>query len=194
MKRLYLDTEYCYPGMLRGTPRPTAADKRQFVQIAAIVVEVETGRISAKFDQLVTPEYEKTVPEFFTELTGITQSGIDASAISFSEAFRDFTDFANDVPILTFDKDEEVLRQNCQYVSLPWPFTRKFIRVKPLLPQWGIDPDMYSSGTLYKAAGLSMDGHVHNALHDVESMSLALYVLENGRQNPDEPPQPPVDL
>jgi hypothetical protein len=42
-----------------------------------------------------------------------------------------------------------------------------------LLPQWGIDSDAYSSGTLYRAAGLEMTGHVHDALHDVRSMAAA---------------------
>jgi hypothetical protein len=32
---------------------------------------------------------------------------------------------------------------------------------------------------LYKAAGLDMDGHVHNALHDVRSMAAAVHTFEN---------------
>lgn len=178
MKRIYLDTEYCYPGMLRGTPRPTVKDKRQIVQIAAILVDSETGDELATFNQLVTPVYEKRVADFFTELTGITQEQVDTEGIPFEQALSKFVQFAGNVDIYTYDKDEEVLRQNCGYIDLMWPFTTSFIRVKTLLPQYGVDPDAYSSGTLYKAAGLRMDGHVHNALHDVRSMAAALRVFE----------------
>lgn len=178
MKRVYLDTEYCYPGMLKGTPRPTSADQRQIVQIAAIIFDTETGEELGYFDQLVRPTYQKELPEFFTELTGITQQDVDENGISFNEAFTRFAGFCGDIPIYTFDKDEEVLRQNCDYISMAWPLASQFTRVKALLPNWGIDPDAYSSGTLYKAAGLDLSGHVHNALHDVRSMAQAINVFE----------------
>lgn len=179
MKRVYLDTEYCYPGMMRGTPRPTSADKRQIVQIAAIIFDTETGKEIAHFDWLVLPTYEKQLPEFFVELTGISQQAVDTSAISFRDALDKFVGFCGDVPVWTFDKDEEVLRQNCNYIGLTWPFAAPFTRVKALLPGWSIDPNSYSSGTLYKAADIDMQGHVHNALHDVRSMARAIGVFEN---------------
>lgn len=178
MKRVYLDTEYCYPGLLRGTPRPTAADKRQIVQIAAITVDTSTGEELSSFDQLVIPTYEKQVTDFFTELTGITQIDIDNKGIMLDEALRLFVKYVGGMEIYTFDKDEEVLRQNCDYIGMPWPFERSFTRVKSLLPSYGVDSDEYSSGTLYRAAGLEMDGHVHNALHDVRSMAAAIYKFE----------------
>ena len=183
MKRVYVDTEYCYPGMLRGTPRPTSKDLRQIVQIAAVIVESDTGLEIDSFDQLVFPTYEKNVPEFFVELTGITQKTIDNSAVTFKQALLDFVHFTNGLPIWTFDKDEEVLRQNCSYIDMKWVFTEPFIRVKALLPSWNIDANEYSSGTLFKAAGIKMDGHVHNALHDVRSMSQAIRVFENNNKN-----------
>lgn len=178
MKRIYLDTEYCYPGMMRGTPRPTSADMRQIVQIAAIVFDTDTGKELSYFDQLVFPTYEKQLPEFFVELTGITQQNIDASAISFEQAFAAFVAFCGDLSVWTFDKDEEVLRQNCGYIGVDWPLKAQFTRVKSLLPKWDIDPEAYSSGTLYKAAGLELSGHIHNALHDIRSMANAIHVFE----------------
>ncbi len=187
MKRVYLDTEYCYPGMKKGTPRPTSADKRQIVQIAAIIYDTESGEELARFDQLVLPTYEKQLPDFFIELTGITQQDVDKSAVSFERAFKDFVHFCDDLSVWTFDKDEEVLHQNCEYIDMPWPFTAQFTRVKALLPKWGINPDAYSSGTLYKAAGLDISGHVHNALHDVRSMSRAIDAFEKNSKHQKEP-------
>ncbi len=61
---------------------------------------------------------------------------------------------------------------------MEWPFQLEFTRVKPMLPKWGIDPNEYSSGTLYKAADLALEGHVHNALHDVRSMAQAVAMFE----------------
>ena len=178
MMRVYLDTEYCYPGMLAGTPRPTAEDTRQIVQIAALIFDTNTGEEVAHFDQLVVPTYQKELPEFFTELTGITQVDVDSSGVAFKDALTDFAQFCGDTPIWTFDKDEEVLRQNCGYIDSSWPFTQSFIRVKALLPNWNIDPEAYSSGTLYKAAEIELTGHIHNALHDVRSMAQAINVFE----------------
>lgn len=178
-KRVYLDTEYCYPGMKRGQPRPTSADRRQIVQIAAVIFDNVTGQEFASFDQYVVPRYEPELPEFFIALTGISQADVDVSGIRFDEALARLSKFCGSLPIWTFDKDEEVLRQNCGYDTVDWPFKAPFTRVKELLPDWRIDPDSYSSGTLYQAAGLDMDGHVHNALHDVRSMAHAVHVLEN---------------
>lgn len=178
MNRVYLDTEYCYPGMKKGTPRPTSADKRQIVQISAIIFNTDNGEEVAHFDQLVRPAYENKLPDFFIELTGITQQQVDTTAISFNEALRKFVAFCDSTPIWTFDKDEEVLLQNCRYISAQWPFAAPFTRVKPLLANWGIDSSSYSSGTLYKAAGIQLSGHVHNALHDVRSMAQAIHAFE----------------
>jgi len=58
------------------------------------------------------------------------------------------------------------------------PFKEEFVKVKELLPKYSIDPNKYSSGTLYKAVKIKMSGHVHNALHDVRSMARTIYFLE----------------
>lgn len=178
MKRVYVDTEYCYPGMKKGTPRPTGEDKRQIVQIAAIIYDDISGEEEASFDEYSKPIYTRKLPAFFTELTGISQQKVDAVGRSFSEVFDDFRVFCGDNEVWTFHRDEEVLLQNCEYVGKEWPFDKKFIQVKSKLQLWGVDPEKYSSGTLYKAAGLSMAGHVHNALHDVRSMAAAVHAFE----------------
>lgn len=178
--RIYVDLEYCYPGMTRKSGRPTDKDVRQVVQIAAIKFDTVTRRECATFDVLVKPLYTKTLPEFFVELTGITQQQVDADGLEFPAALSQFIAFCGEVPIFTFDKDWEVLAQNCGYYDLPFVYAAApFTRVKALLPQWGVDPNAYSSGTLYQAAGLKMDGHVHNALHDVRSMAAAVACLEH---------------
>lgn len=176
--RVYVDTEYTYPGMRRGTPRPTAADKRQIVQIAAIIYDEIAGEVVAEFDVLTKPSFQRRLPNFFTELTGITQKQVRENGISIRDAIAQFAAFCGSTPVWTFDKDEEVFKQNAGYIKMKWPLSQNFVRVKSLLPSWGVNPDAFSSGTLYKAAGLDMLGHVHNALHDVKSMAAAVHVFE----------------
>lgn len=177
--RVFVDTEYCYPGMKKTDPRPTEKDKRQIVQVAAVLYDMEKGVEAASFDMLARPTYEKHVTPFFIELTGITQEQIDASAYDFSEVLKMFAAFCDGYPVWTFEKDEEVFRQNCGYIGTGFPFSEEFTRVKPRLSRWGIDASKYSSGSLYKAAGLTMEGHVHNALHDVRSMAAAVREFES---------------
>lgn len=176
--RIYVDTEYCYPGMKHTDPRPTASDKRQIIQIAAILYDTEAGEELASFDKLALPLEADSVTPFFEELTGIRKQSIERDGRPFPVVLHEFVEFCQDYPIWTFDKDQEVFEQNCTYYDIPFPFEHNFTRVKPLLGKWGIDPDAYSSGTLYKAAGLDMPGQVHNALHDVRSMAASLRIIE----------------
>lgn len=178
--RVYIDLEYCYPGMTETSGRPTDSDKRQVVQIAAIVFD-DAGNVETDtYNQIVVPKYTNPLPSFFTELTGITQEQVDEMGVEFEHALKGLVVFCRNRPIYTFHKDWEVLRQNCSYDGLPFPFRdRPFYQVKELLPEWGIDPDAYSSGTLFRAAGLDMQGHVHDALHDVRSMAAAVHHFEH---------------
>ncbi len=177
--RVFLDLEYCYPGMTKEKGRPSDKELRQVVQIAAILCDNETGQELASFDQLVFPAYEQELPDFFVELTGITQEQVRRDAIEFPEALKALMGFVQSNPIWTFFGDWGVLRQNCGYFNIEFPFENNpFIKVKELLPQWGIDPQAYSSGTLHQAAGMDMEGQVHNALHDVRSMASAVHYFE----------------
>lgn len=177
--RIYLDLEYCFPGMSPTSGRPSADDKRQIVQIAAVCYDASRGEEIMSFDQLAIPIFEKFLPSFFTDLTSITQEMLHAQAIAFPLALQKFVAFAADYQVWTFNADWDVMKQNCEYFGIIFPFAHTpFTRVRSLLPGWGIDADKYSSGTLYQAAGLQMDGHVHNALHDVRSMAAAVHHFE----------------
>ncbi len=168
--------------MFKGTLRPTAADQRQIVQIAAIKYDTAKNEELEAFDLLVKPFFMPTVTDFFEELTGISQADIDTKGMTLTDALKRLEKFCNNTPILAFDQDWYVLSQNYGYLQQQNPFP-EFTRVKALLPQWNIDPAQYSSGTLYQAADISMDGHVHNALHDVRSMAHAVSILNARRRN-----------
>jgi DNA polymerase III alpha subunit (gram-positive type) len=179
-QRIYLDLEYCYPEMTRESGRPSSKDLRQVIQIAAIKYDHGCGKELASFNVLTKPPFTKQLPPFFTELTEISQAQVNATAIEYLAGLAEFTNFCEQTTIYTFDQDWGVLQQNCAYYQADFPFANKpFERIKTHLAGWGLPPDAsYSSGTLYKAAGLAMDGHVHNALHDVRSMAAATYFFE----------------
>lgn len=181
MKRIYVDTEYIYEGMFFEKRMPRESDEKQLIQIAAVLFDCNTGEELESFDILIKPIFHKTLPDFFVELTNITKKEIDDNAVPFAEAIKKFIEFCSDYPIWTFNNDYNVFLQNFNFHSISNPFKKPFTRVKPMLKKFGIDPDKYSSGTLYMAAGLDLKGHVHNALHDVRSMSQALYVFEKKR-------------
>ncbi len=177
--RIYVDLEYCYPGMTPEKGRPNEKEQRQVVQISAILFDNTTGREIACFDVITKPAFETKLPTFFIELTNITDDQVAKNGVSFPKALDEFIQFVQDYPIWTFNADWGVLKQNCQYFNIPFKYEETpFIRVRPLLAQWNINADNYSSGTLYQAAGLDMQGHVHNALHDVRSMAHAVHVFE----------------
>jgi DNA polymerase III alpha subunit (gram-positive type) len=162
--------------------RPSESDKRQVVQMAAILWDSEQSQELSSFEVFTKPAYEKVLPVFFTELTGITQETLNQKAIDFKSGLQEFQKFSKNYPIWTFNDDWGVLKQNCEYISIPFPYNdAPFVRVKPLLPTWGIDAEKYSSGTLYQAAKLKIVGHVHNALHDVRSMAAAVDYFEKSR-------------
>ena len=110
-KRVYLDLEYLYPGMTREKGRPNDKEKRQIVQIAAILFDSAKGREIESFNILVHPAFEKTLPDFFIELTHITQRSVNTNAIIFPNAIKKLVSFCKDYSIWTFQSDQSVLEQ-----------------------------------------------------------------------------------
>lgn len=181
MKRIYVDTEYMYEGMFHEKRMPRNSDKKQIIQVAAVLFDHSKGMEMKSLDILVKPIFHDKLPNFFVELTGINEDMIRNQAVSFPKALKQFVKFCENYSIWTFNNDYNVFLQNLKFHSIEDPFKYPFTKVKPLLKNFGIDPNKYSSGTLYKAVGLNLEGRVHYALHDVRSMSQSMHVLEGGR-------------
>jgi len=136
MRRIFLDMEYWFSGMSSTSGRPTSNDDRHIVQIAAI--KTDDDNELDHMDILVAG----AVPSFFTELTGITQHDIDAMGIPIDTAVQQLTDFCEDYTVWIFDKDLEVIQQNCAAHGIEFEIIHnKFIRVKPLLGKYGVSGD-----------------------------------------------------
>ncbi len=178
MKRIYLDTEYMYDDMFHKKRMPKRSDRKQIIQIAAILFDTKTGQECRSFDMLVQPIFHNKLPPFFIDLTGITNEDVKQNGVPFPKALNKLVEFCGSYPIWTFNNDYDVLIQNCTFHNIRNPFANPFVRVRPMLRKFNIDPAQYSSGTLHRAVDIQMTGHVHNALHDVRSMAIAMYHLE----------------
>ena len=168
---IFVDTEYTTFGPTRATGWPEAHHHKEIVQIAAVLYDLEKNKELSAFNILIRPTINPQLSNHFTTLTHITQIAVDTEGITFHEGLKQFQTFCADYPLWTFDQDWYVFKENCTLNSLPLPFQQPFTQVKTYLSRWGIDASQYSSGTLYTAIGLLLEGHVHNALHDVRSMA-----------------------
>lgn len=169
---VFVDTEYTTFGPTRATGWPEAHHHKEIVQIAAVKVQDLLDTAPQTFDIKVKPTLNPQVTQFFIELTWLSQELIDQEGTTFEKALEQFVTFVGWAHICTFDQDRSVFDKNCELNGIANPFSEEeFFRIKGQLPAWWIDPDNYSSGTLYQAIDADMHGHVHNALHDVLSMS-----------------------
>lgn len=172
-----VDLEYTAFGKNLATAWTKPHHHKEIVQIAAIKLNLDRSEIES-LDIFVKPTINPKLSKRFMKLTNISQAAIEKQGIPFSDALKKFVEFIKNYNVCTFDGDYEVFEENCRLNKIDFPFKNNvFVRVCESLPKWGINREEYSSGTLYKAVGAKMDGHVHNALHDVRSMAVALKEL-----------------
>lgn len=133
------------------------------------------------------------IPAWLTRITGMTDEIRDVG-ISFPEALQKLVDFIeDDLDIWTFSGDWWVLKGNAAAHTINFPFQLPFQRLKPLLPNFGINQKSFTkvgfkevcSGGLYKALGIRLPEIVgvgaHDAAHDARSLVHSVYFLEKKR-------------
>lgn len=96
----------------------------------------------------------------------------------FAAALRGLASFCAGYPLWTYGDAERLLKESCHRCRLPFPLAKPMIKVRSLLPGWGVRPSRYSAATLYAAAGLPNDG-TSGALHDARSVARAVNFFEN---------------
>lgn len=178
-KIVLFDTEFtAWEGSWqRGWTGPD--EHRELIQIGAVVVDADNDFAEvASFDVLVRPTINPILSDYITELTGITQAMIDEHGLSVPEALRQFQALCGDMPAYSYGNDVDVLNENALLNTTSLPnHPAGFADICPLLQAAGIDTTQYTSGTVHRAVGNDMDGHVHNALFDVRSIAAALRAL-----------------
>lgn len=161
-------------------------EHRELVQIAAQKINLETEEVVDSFERLVRPVVNSELSEYFVDLTHVTQEQVNANGISFLAAYEAFLSWAGDSQMLSYSvrgddySDADVLKENIALYGLSVAFPKDFFgNLFPVFRDAGIDTTQYNSGKLYQAFGLTLDGHEHNAMHDVNSLVQSLFALKH---------------
>ena len=160
-------------------------EHREIVQIAAQMVDLETESVLDSFSCLVKPAVNSVLSDYFIHLTGITQAQIDTDGVSFKDAYETFDTWTNNLPIFCYARtlgesaDRGVFEENIHLYNLETPLDpSRYDILTGLFQSAGVDTQKYSSGELYCFFNLELGGHVHNAMHDVDSLVASLFAVK----------------
>jgi inhibitor of KinA sporulation pathway (predicted exonuclease) len=166
---------------------------REIIQIAAIKIGDDL-EIVDEMNVYITPKLHSKIPQYFVNLTGITDEQMKEEGIAFDKAYKLFKDFVGDNVCYShgwnFDKendsDGEVMREMLttynmiddkqpNYKNIAYWFRDKY-------KENGIKVDMQSSGEIATILGKEDELkqlclQVHNAFYDVYSILIGLRVL-----------------
>ena len=156
-----------------GWSRP--GEFREVVQIGALRVGSAGLEVTGEFNELVRPERNPVLSDYFQQLTGISQADVDERGVPFLDALDRFADFCDGQYVLSYGNDMVILGENLVLQvpqgrtpkrGLP-PFVNIRTHVNRVLPATiGL-----SSGRLAFALGLAARiDREHDALADCYSI------------------------
>jgi inhibitor of KinA sporulation pathway (predicted exonuclease) len=151
---------------------------KEVIQIGAVKVAADFSPIE-KFDRLVQPRLNRVLSGFITALTGITNAQLAERGVDFDEAYRSFVAFAGSLPIISFGRDDLVLRDNLRLYGLlgTVPPTPLCVDIRRWLMDGGIDVRGLHACDVGPAAGVAFDGHTHDGLCDALSVAAGIRAL-----------------
>jgi inhibitor of KinA sporulation pathway (predicted exonuclease) len=172
------DTEYTtWEGaMARNWSGPN--EHRELVQIGAVKLSTPDFSAVDTFECLVKPVRNPHLSDYFIKLTHITQAEVDTRGLPFAEAAARLHLFCQGgaIALGSYGTDGDVMHENARLHNAPLP-PFSFHDLRPLFDHAGLNTKAHSSGTLYKALGLTLTGHTHNALFDATSLAVTLAEL-----------------
>ena len=98
---------------------------RAIYDIGAALVSGHEFEVRGNFRQLVVLELVPELPQYSTDLTGITQQEIDEGGIPFKEMVPAFKKFSGEQTIFSWGSDGDKFAENCWLKHVPNPFLRK---------------------------------------------------------------------
>lgn len=166
--------------MQRGWTGP--GEQREVYDIGAVLVRrSESGEfeVVGKFRRLVKLELTDKLPEYSTNLTGITQAEIDKDGIPFAQMVMEFKDFVGDRAAYAWGHDGEILLENCKLKKVVSPFqAEQFHNLRELFKEFGIPADNYHSSTIVTYFGEQNKHTAHQGLDDALNQVEALNLLQ----------------
>ena len=161
-------------------------EHREIVQIGAVLVNIKSNfEIIKKFNCYVKPTINKTLSDYFIDLTGINQKILEEKGVSFPDAFSDFLNFQqNSKAIFSNGTDGEVLRENCKLNNISYTLDqdrvinlRSWI-AKKVSSKVNRKYEFIDSGDLLKVLTNNSDNEKqHDALYDAVNIAKTLKML-----------------
>lgn len=178
------DTEYTtwVGAMDRGWSGPD--EHRELVQLAAAKINLETKSIIDTLELVVKPTKNPVLSDYFVELTGLTQARVDAEGISFIQAYTKFITWTAGVTCFSYANmqkllaDGHILEENIILNNMTKIVdSDQFRNIREIFDTVGVPTHLYNSGKLYEYFDIKLEGHEHNAMHDVTSLTYSLFAL-----------------
>jgi inhibitor of KinA sporulation pathway (predicted exonuclease) len=171
------DTEYTSWEGAKERNWSGPGEHREIIQIGALIVGPELKQ-EDEYMVYVLPQKNPKLSDFIVQLTGITQETIDANGKDFPVALQEFDSWTRGLPLWSHGNDLTVVKENCELVGIPDPFTeRVWGDTRELFRARGIEVEKYSSGTILGAFGKTPPLRAHDAVNDMKNLLLALREL-----------------
>ena len=183
MKSLILfDTEYTAWKGSQERNWSNENEHREIIQISAY--KIQNYKVIDTLNIYVKPNINKKLSKYITNLTGITNNKINKYGLSFKKAIETFYNFSKFYNLYSYGNDWKVLKENLDLNNIKEPkwhnFKNKCFDFKKYIKKHtNINPNKYSSGTIYKAFNIKNNIHTHNALDDVKSMYLVFLKIND---------------
>jgi inhibitor of KinA sporulation pathway (predicted exonuclease) len=171
-----LDTEYTsWKGCVKNGWNNRNSQYREIVQIAAVLVDVRTLELEDLFNELIRPQINPELSDYFISLTDIEQGNVD-TAQRFEPVMRSFLKWVGTDPIYTWGEEVTVLEENIKlYESDIDINSDQFHDIRLVFEEYGIPVDEYTSGTVSEFFNARpRTENSHNALYDCRSLFVTL--------------------
>ena len=153
----------------------------EVVQIGAVFLELKPNLTEiAAFEVLTRPVFNPILSDYFTELTGISNADLEMAAVSFADGFAQFVQFCTGINKIVFNGgDERVLRDNCGWRVVDWPFVAgSFGNLRPMFEnRVGNANNAAWSSNMPVSLGLPAPGGAHTGLGDARAIAIALRAI-----------------
>jgi inhibitor of KinA sporulation pathway (predicted exonuclease) len=159
-------------------------EEKEIIQVGAIRVHFENDIFYEHSSLLlyVKPELNPELSEYIIRLTGISQSDIDEKGITLTSAQEKFSAFSlkGQLPIYSWGGDEAIIKQNCELRNIAYLLDdHRFHDIRDNFKNYIEDIDDVCSGEVASYFGRTVEGQIHNALHDCRSILAGINALSN---------------
>ena len=175
-----------WPGSFeRGWSDP--GEHKEIIQFGAVKSDVASSFIEiAHFECLVHPNINPVLSDYITSLTGITQTTLNDSGISFPEAMAEFVKFigTETTALCSNGYDNYIMAENCKMNNMKNPLDgHNFVNLRPLFTQAvGPGGGHPSSASIPGLLGLTVDHQSHTGLGDSRNILDSLRHLHKDQQ------------